>query len=505
MRILLIDILRTTLDVIWPAVEHSLGLLYLAAAVRREHGDRVEITIHTLVSNPYTAETEQRQVEQWLDEFQPALVGIRSLTLGAPALRLVAETVKAWDPDCVITAGGPFATDAPETALAAPVDCVAIGEGESTFAALVGRLLANDGWDDVPGLAFLRDGKLVRTDPRPLITDLDTAAPPAWDLVDLEAFNNRYLTFTSKVFAKHANILSTRGCPYRCMYCHNILGKSFRARSPGHVFAEIRHLHDTQGVTDFQFVDDIFNLDLDRAKAICDLIIASDLDLTLSFPNGVRGDRMDTELIEKMAAAGTRFMSYAVETASPRLQKLIRKNLDLDRLFDAIEQTTRAGIVTRGYFMLGFPGETEAEALATIDYANRSALCGATFFTVVYYPGTELYQYARSLGYFQDEEVMLEREYVQVSDGPYDFTVDRLRELKRQAIREFAFTEARLDQALTMLPRYFTPREIDAFLMAYVVSSGVTLAELPAGPVHDRLERYFLAAERFSKKADFYV
>ncbi len=505
MRILLIDIVRTTLDVIWPAVEHSLGLLYLAGALRRVHGDAVEIAIRTLVSNPYTVDTERAQVRAWLDELEPDLVGVRCLTMGASALRLVAETVRERRPGCFLVAGGPYATDAPEEALAAPLDCVAVGEGEWTLAELVGRLLARRDWRDVPGLALRRDGGTVRTPPRPLAEDLDALPAPAWDLVDPDLFSNRYLTFTSKIYQRHGNILSTRGCPYRCLYCHNILGKTFRARSAGSVFAEIRHLHDTFGMTDFQFVDDIFNLDLDRAKAICDLIVASGLRLTLSFPNGVRGDRMDEELIEKMARAGTRFMSYAVETASPRLQRLIRKNLDLERVRRAIELTTAAGIVTRGYFMIGFPGETEAEVLATIDYARRSALCGATFFTVVYYPGTELYRLARSLGYFRDGRANLDREYVQVGDGPYDFPVERLRELKRQAIREFAFTPERLAQVLRMLPGYFLPREIDAFLMAYVVSSGLTAADLPPGPVRERLARHFLAAERFSKKADFYV
>ena len=87
MRILLIDIVRTTLDVVWPAVEHSLGLLYLASALRRAHGDTVAITIRTLVSNPYTEDTERSEVQAWLDELDPAVVGIRCLTMGASALR----------------------------------------------------------------------------------------------------------------------------------------------------------------------------------------------------------------------------------------------------------------------------------------------------------------------------------------------------------------------------------------------------------------------------------
>jgi hypothetical protein len=92
-----------------------------------------------------------------------------------------------------------------------------------------------------------------------------------------------------------------------------------------------------------------------------------------------------------------------------------------------------------------------------------------------------------------------------VDEGPYDFSVERLREIKREAIREFAFTEARLEQVLTMLPGYFEAREINAALLAYVISSGLSVDELPEGPVRTRLSRHFLAAERFSQKTDFYV
>ena len=199
------------------------------------------------------------------------------------------------------------------------------------------------------------------------IPDLDSLPYPDYSLVDLEAFSNQYLTFSAKIYQPHANILTTRGCAYRCMYCHHILGKKFRARSPENVLAEIRFLHERYGVTDFQIIDDIFNFDIDRAKTVCNLLIKSGLKLTLSFPNGVRGDIMDEELIDKMAEAGTKYVSYAVETASPRLQKLIRKNLDLDRVFRAIEYTAKAGIITRGFFMLGFPTETEAEALQSMN------------------------------------------------------------------------------------------------------------------------------------------
>jgi anaerobic magnesium-protoporphyrin IX monomethyl ester cyclase len=506
MKILLIDILRTSLEEVWPSAEHSLGLMYLSSALKSAFGASVDVRIWTLVSRPRQPEQDRRDLLAQLEEFAPETVGIRCLSIGQEVFHRTVAQIKEWDPGCFVVAGGPYATDDPEGALACGhTDCVVIGEGEVTLTELLARTNGRAAWRDVPGIAYRKNGTVVRTPPRPVIQNLDTLALPDYAPVDLERFSNQFLTFTAKISKPHANIMTTRGCPYRCAYCHNILGKTFRARSAESVLAEIRWLHDTYGITDFQIIDDIFNLDLVRAKRICDLIVGSGMRLTLSFPNAIRGDRVDEELIDKMAAAGTKFTSIAIETASPRLQKLIRKNLNLDKVFRAIEQITRAGIVSRGFFMLGFPTETEAEAIQTIEYAKASDLCGATFFTVVYFPGTDLYRLAQSLGYFTSPRFDVLRDYVNVGDGPYDFDLETLTSLKKKAIREFAFTRERIDRVLKLLPGYFTQREIDGFFMAYVVSSRARLEEIEDPSVRIQLQRYFVVADKFSKKTEFYV
>ena len=506
MNLLLIDILRTSLEEVWPSAEHSLGLMYLAACVRRQFRDAMEVKIWTLVSKPNLADHDKKAVREQLETLRPDLVGIRALSIGKDAFHVAARTVKEWSRDCFCAAGGPYPTDDPADALqSGMVDCVVIGEGEVTFNQLLSRLISNEPWRDIPGIACRMNEGIVRTPTRALIADLDSLPLPDYSLIDFDRFSNQFLTFTSKISKPHANIMTTRGCPFRCAYCHNILGKTFRAHSPEYVLNEIRMIHDTYGITDFQIIDDIFNLDLTRAKRILDLIVRSGMKLTLSFPNAIRGDRVDEELVDKMAAAGTKFTSYAVETASPRLQKLIRKNLDLDKVFRAIDYTTKVGIVTRGFFMIGFPTETEAEVIQTIEFAKASALCGATFFTVVYFPGTELYRIAQSLGYFTDGECDVQRDYVNVGDGPYEFSLETLTELKKKAIKEFAFTSDRIERVQRLLPGYFTQREIDGFFMAYVVSSRASLEEIEDGRVRQILRRHFVVADRFSKKSEFYV
>jgi radical SAM superfamily enzyme YgiQ (UPF0313 family) len=507
MKILFVDILRSGLDDIWPAAEHSIGLMYLSAALKRRFGERIDVKICSLISLPNHLDEDHENMLNKLNEFKPDIVGIRSLTISKDCVTVIARTIKEWDKDCFLISGGPYATDDPYDVLnEGLVDAAVIGEGENTIIDLVqGHMEKNTHLNKISGIAYRQDGKFIKTSPREFILDLDDIPFPDYTEVDLDQFSNRFLNFTAKVSSPHANIMTSRGCPYRCAYCHNVLGKRFRKRSPENVFEEIRYIHDQFDITDFQIIDDIFNLDMDRAKKICDLIIASNMKLTFAFPNAIRADRVDEELVDKMAEAGTKFTSIAIETAVPRLQKLIQKNLDLEKAFTAIDLFARAGVVTRGFFMMGFPTETETEVIQTIEYAKSSSLCGATFFTVVYYPGTQLYRLAQSYGYFKSNEFEVQRDYVQVSDGPYEFSLKRLIELKKKAIFEFAFTRERIKNALEIMPPYFSDREIDGLFMAYVVSSQATLNDIQDEEVRRLLNRHFVIAERFSKRSEFYV
>jgi hypothetical protein len=109
------------------------------------------------------------------------------------------------------------------------------------------------------------------------------------------------------------------------------------------------------------------------------------------------------------------------------------------------------------------------------------------------------------MGYFTDTNFEVQRDYVQVSDGPYEYSLDRLTELKKKAIFEFAFTKERIMNAIKIMPPYFTQREIDGLFMAYVVSSQATIEDIEDMEVRKLLHRHFLIAERFSKRSEFYV
>lgn len=133
-------------------------------------------------------------------------------------------------------------------------------------------------------------------------------------------------------------------------------------------------LYDRYRVQEFMIEDDIFNFDMDRAKRICDMIVEEGMQVGLQFGNGVRLERLDEELIRKLAAAGTHHMAIAIESASPRLQKLMRKNLKLHMVKDVVNWSRKHKINTLGFFMIGFPTETIEEMNMTIRFACETNL-----------------------------------------------------------------------------------------------------------------------------------
>ena len=201
---------------------------------------------------------------------------------------------------------------------------------------------------------------------RPQINDLDRMPFPNRSFVDYEKYNQ----FLGHSMVKNCmSVQATRGCPFKCVYCHKIWPKNHVVRSAENVFAEIQAYYH-MGVTQFAFVDDIFNLDIKNSSRFYQLIIKNKLMVQLFFPNGLRGDILTREYIDLMVEAGTVNIAFALETASPRLQKLTRKNLHIEKLREILQYIceTYPELILELQTMHGFPTETREEALMTLDF-----------------------------------------------------------------------------------------------------------------------------------------
>jgi len=372
-------------------VVQPLGLMLLAAILREERPDmEIKILDTRLFENDYST------LQDIIRDFSPDLTGIRAVSRNATFMHRIVNDVKEACPESLIIIGGPHITAAREKVLLEDknIDIGVYGEGDITFPLLVKRLEEGKDYKDIKGIIYRDDGEIVANPPQVFVEDLDSLPFPAWDLVDMEpyfeAMYSPHAPIHYNARRELASILTSRGCPFNCSYCHNIFGKKVRFQSSAKAFGEIKRLYEDFGVRQFDIRDDIFNIDKKRVHAICDMIIESGMDLNLAFPNGLRGDLMDRDLIVKLRKAGTSHITYALETASERLQKKIRKNINLEKLREAIRITSSEGIIVRIFVMLGLPTETKEEMYATGEYIMDPAIDFVNFHVFNPFEGTDI-------------------------------------------------------------------------------------------------------------------
>jgi len=280
---------------------------------------------------------------------------------------------------------------------------------------------------------------------------LDSLPFPAWDLIDHARYYDVPRGGVIYASRRFATMFSSRACPWRCTYCHNSYGKAFRERSAEHVLAEIELLVTRYGVKELVFMDDIFNLRAERAKAIARGIVARGWKLALTFPNGFRGDILDEELVDLLVQAGMYRCMIAVESAVPRIQKVSKKGLKIDKVERIVDYVASKGVMVHGAFMLGFPSETEREMLATIDWAARSAFHTAAFFRVIPFKGTELFRQVEAAGHPLPTDWSAYEPYqsaINLSEVPEE----RIVRLRKQAYRRFYLSPQRLWRIFKLIP-----------------------------------------------------
>lgn len=440
-----------------------LGLMYIAAYINATRGDEIRIFDIRFYKEPL------KEIYRIIDEFDPDVIGISALTLEAPALYQIAHFIKMVT-DVPVIVGGPHATSVPTEVLRNhDIDVVVVGEGEMIFKELLDALDKGHGIELVRGVGYRNGSEIVINQSPPQIQRLDTLPFPSWNLIELEKYADT-ASMSIIGYGPYMVILTSRGCPFHCTYCHNIMGKTFRARSVENVLDEMRILIEQYHIHDFEIIDDISNFDRERFKRILRGIIDKGWKATLSFPNGVRTDLLDEEVVHLMRKAGTAEVSIAVETATPRLQKMIKKNLNLERVRHIIDVCVQEGMYVRGFFMLGFPTETEEELKATIEFACKSRMHGALFFLVNPFGGTELAHQVESMGKIPSVIKYEDFDYHAMPFNASAVSDKKLRRMYSMAWIKFYFNPLRIMRILKAkttwndLPYYFTVLVKDIFV-----------------------------------------
>ena len=318
-------------------------------------------------------EESTEALDRYLRDNEVQIVGIGCMTCELPDAIAEARRLKTVHPNIKVVFGGAHPSADPEECLnSGVVDYVVVGEGEIPLSALLDALKNRQTSKGIAGLWSIDNGTVVGSTAS--IPNVEELPMPAYDLLDLQKYFRLDSPWHFPKSKRAVQYVSSRGCPYHCSYCHTIHGKKYRGMSAEKVVDEIEQLVTEYGVEELMVVDDIFNFDLERAKDICRGIIERRLKVHFQFPNGVRGDRFDEELVSLMKRAGTHYMAIAIETTSDKYQMLIRKHLKLDKALQTIQWARKYNIEVCGFFMIGFPGESLEEIRETLDFAVSAPL-----------------------------------------------------------------------------------------------------------------------------------
>lgn len=439
------------LNLEFQVITQPLGLMYIGAALKKAGH---EPKIHDCGIDYKDLHILQNTIRDW----KPDFIGISIIITELEQTKKIMEIIRRMMPDVPVTFGGPWPSANPKESIKTfGADYVVMGEGELVFPELINAVQAGLSTDAIPGTASAVNGQVKINPSQPLTEDELNALPlPAWELLDHKLYAKTH-SFATVGCRPYMSIITSRGCPYHCVYCHQTMGKEFRKRSAQSVLAEMEELRFRHGFKEFEIIDDCFNLDRKRMYEILTGIRDRLGGVKLHFPNAIRADMLEPEDMVLFKQAGTVLACFAIETSSPRLQKMIRKNLDIEKATRAINASVKAGIYTVGFFMLGFPTETSEEATATAEFAIRSTLHHATFTYVTTFAGTELAEMAADV--LKHKPYNLDPHCVNYFNNTLNIsamTDDELHIIFRRTYRRFFLDPGRILRLTFRHPRVFS-------------------------------------------------
>ena len=374
----------------------------------------------------------QKELEDEFRRLQPDLVGVSAATLTyEPALEIVKSAKRAC-PNCLTVLGGPHVTVMDERTVSESqeTDVVVRGEGELTLLELA-QLSTNSNLknlQDVAGITFRKNGKVFRTPDRPFIQNIDALPHPT-----LKHFQLSKYRILGKTYLP---IITSRGCPFQCAFClsSQMCGKSFRARSPENVLDELEWLKNTYKADAFTFYDDTFTFDRARALEICEEM--KKRKFITPWDCRTRVDRVNKEVLATLSNANCQLIHFGVESGSQKMLNAMKKGTTVEQNEIAIKWAKEVGISVAISVIVGYPGETLDMLKKTIDFIRRTEPDYVYMCEAVPYPGTELYDLVKELGWGLPSDWSSYHEHTQIFKNPL-LPLETIERVKKTFFDEF--------------------------------------------------------------------
>jgi radical SAM superfamily enzyme YgiQ (UPF0313 family) len=331
-----------------------------------------------------------QEVRKVIKEVQPDVVGITIKTSKLGSATMVANICKMISKDIVVVAGGAHCTALPEETLSVEnIDFVVRGEGEFTFLELLEHLENNKPLESIDGLSYRKGSVVSNNKNRALIDNLDRLPVPDRDcLINFESYDKEAF----------GDIVTSRGCPFRCSYCaaHLTWTRKMRYRSIENIVEEIKLIIATYGRRQFMFWDDSFTMEKKRIIKFCSILREKKIDIRWGCCT--RFDLLDEEVLRAMKKSGCCNIELGVESGSPRILKLMEKDVTKEKIKSKVELLRKYRIYWSGFFMIGLPTEKPEDIRMTVDFMNELKPNYATFSIFTPLPGTELYEFSKKEG-----------------------------------------------------------------------------------------------------------
>lgn len=330
----------------------------------------------------------------------PNLVGIYCNTSSYHVVQELVKGIKSVSPLLKIVLGGPHPSVLSEETLEGiDADFAVIGEGEETLLELVKYL--NDGAKDfsrIKGLVYRTEGDVILTnEPRPRIEDLDSLAFPAISLLpDIKKYKLYMMQYRRLPYMP---ILSSRGCPFDCIFCNTPFGKKVSFHSAAYISDYIEYLNKKVGVKEVVFNDDTFTVKEDRVIDLCKLINKKNIDV--SWYANVRVDIKNKEIFKLMKSAGCWICAIGAESGNQNIINLLGKRFTIEQIKETAKHIKDAGLILKVFFMLGNIKETVSTIDETINFAKSLKCHFPVFSLLTPYPGTKLWHCAKEYGEFE--------------------------------------------------------------------------------------------------------